>query len=165
MPAKLEIIDKKFGRLTVLAELLERQNGSIVYRCLCICGKKSNIQGRHLKSGHTKSCGCLSVEKTKARNAIRIRKYNWNWKGGKAKHCKGYILLYAPEHPYSVNGYIFEHRLVMEDILGRYLMPSEVVHHGNGIKDDNSPKNLIYFPTESDHQKYESKLRLICKET
>jgi hypothetical protein len=40
------------------------------------------------------------------------------------------------------NGYILEHRLVMEGVLGRRLRVDEVVHHLNGDKLDNSPANL-----------------------
>ena len=65
------------------------------------------------------------------------------WKGGRAKATGGYIKIKSPGH-LNVNceGYVLEHRLVMEKMLSRTLLPYEEVHHKNGVKDDNRPENL-----------------------
>jgi hypothetical protein len=68
---------------------------------------------------------------------------NPNWKGGRTYHKKGYVMLLHPSHPRaSSNGYVLEHILVMEEILGRPLEADEYVHHINGVRSDNSPANL-----------------------
>lgn len=70
------------------------------------------------------------------------REDNFNWKGGKQLH-NGYVMVRFPEHPFAKgNGYVFEHRLVMEKHIGRYMFPHEFIHHINKVKTDNRIKNL-----------------------
>jgi hypothetical protein len=65
------------------------------------------------------------------------------WKGGRVHDSAGYIMIYKPEHPnHDAHGYMLEHRLVMEFYLDRYLTVDEIVHHKNGIRDDNRLENL-----------------------
>lgn len=65
------------------------------------------------------------------------------WKGGRIRGINGYIKIHKPIHPFAnKRGYVLEHRLIMEKMLGRYLKIYENVHHKNNIKDDNRPVNL-----------------------
>jgi len=67
------------------------------------------------------------------------------WKGGRSKDSRGYITI-------SSLRWKREHRVVAEAMLGRPLLPHEVVHHLNGRKDDNRPVNLQVL-SRTDHSR------------
>lgn len=80
-----------------------------------------------------------------------------NWKGGRKVRKDGYTLVVAPDdHPHPSDTsrgrkYILEHRLVMEQHLGRYLLPTEVIHHIDGNPRNNDISNLRLYASQSEH--------------
>ena len=121
------------------------------------------------------SKACMETNKAhKAGQAERVTgSNNPMWAGGISKHSDGYIYKYAPDHPFSSNGYVFEHRLAAEDKLRstdpesvflvrlgdrKYLRPEISVHHIDGDKTNNTPDNLMVV-TNSEHQKIHAALR------
>jgi len=88
------------------------------------------------------------------RKTIKLKtgrgKNNQNWQGGRHKDNWGYFIVYRPDHPKArMNGFILEHRLIWEEYHGRSIPDGWVVHHINGIKDDNSPENLLAVPMKN----------------
>lgn len=68
---------------------------------------------------------------------------NSAWKGGRTLASNGYYLVKRIGHPMAdCRGYVYEHRLVAAEHLGRMLDRSELVHHKNEIKTDNRWENL-----------------------
>lgn len=71
-----------------------------------------------------------------------------NRQPGRAITESGYVRVWMPEHPFAQSGsYVPEHRLVMEESLGRYLAEGETIHHKNGIRHDNRLENLELWAT------------------
>jgi hypothetical protein len=80
------------------------------------------------------------------------REQRHDWKGG-VKMMKGYRYLRTPGHPSGTKHgcYVAEHRLVMENKIGRYLLPTEVVDHIDGDISNNHPSNLRVFENNAEH--------------
>lgn len=82
-----------------------------------------------------------------------------NGSGHIKKRADGYNAVYFPSHPSSnQDGYVMEHVLVMEKAIGRILEDDEVVHHENGIRNDNRIENLKLM-TFKEHARYHMKQR------
>lgn len=63
MPKKLNLLGQKYGRLEVIKEM-PSQKGSGAWLCRCECGNEKIVLTRSLRSGNTRSCGCLHKEIT-----------------------------------------------------------------------------------------------------
>lgn len=89
----------------------------------------------------------------KRRNHVDAGRLEGDRHIGNRKYNDGYIMVFMPDHPYAMScGNVLEHRLVLEEKLGRYLDPDEHGHHLNGIKDDNRPENLVAMPKARHNQ-------------
>lgn len=98
-----------------------------------VCGKQFSSKQRKRKCCSWK-CGCAYKSQTQQ------GKNNPYWKGGRHIDQDGYVRIRVYE-----NGKSFEkaeHRIVMEEYIGRKLSSFEIVHHRNGIRDDNHISNL-----------------------
>jgi len=60
------LIGKRFGRLVVTDQTGGRQNGSIIWGCMCDCGTRRLVPTNRLRSGNTQSCGCLQKERQRS---------------------------------------------------------------------------------------------------
>lgn len=108
--------------------------------------------------GHEYKPSQKVINKVLKRSGVPLRgrgapmERNTFWKGGVVRDKSGYVLVKTPGHPYAdYKGYVRQHRLVMEQTLGRYLLPHEVVHHKDGNTSNNHPENLEIFHSNSDH--------------
>lgn len=81
-----------------------------------------------------------------------VRENNHNWNGGKTSDSRGRILLLNKNHPrHTHEGYVFEHILVAEKALGKFITKDHPIHHVNGIQSDNRPCNLVVCENSAYH--------------
>ena len=119
-----------------------------------LCGKKFIISLSR-KDSKTRGKFCSAQCRSKFHSLEMAGKGNSLWHGGYF-YRSGYKFIYQPNHPFANKlGYVREHRLVMEKHLGRLLKQEEVVHHKNGIKDDNRIENLELLANDSEHASLE----------
>lgn len=108
--------------------------------CECGCGRataiaKDTLRSRRHFRGHP-------LPYLRGHSPKRTGASSHKWKGGRIIR-RGYVLLYMPEHQAAdVKGYVPEHRFVWEQKHGP-LAPGQVLHHINGVPDDNRLANLV----------------------
>lgn len=124
-PEEVEGMDVRFD-----FDSQRREKGHIVIDKICTeCDERITVRSATIKmtlrKGGTPQGKCISCGQP-----------GWYLSSG------GYMQLRMPDHPAAVNGYVPEHRHVMEKTLGRYLNDGETVHHIDGNKVNNNPENL-----------------------
>lgn len=82
MPPPLDLKGHRFGRLCVLELAEDDTRAGRWWRCLCDCGTRLNVLTTYLRTGDTKSCGCLKVDRSRERATKHGMKYTpeyWCW--------------------------------------------------------------------------------------
>ena len=110
----------------------------------CVCSKEILQADSNRKKGNQPTCGKICVQKLHA-------KPDGNKKFKRATP-DSHVLVKSSTHPgKDKTGYVPEHRLVVEQSIGRLLKKNEIVHHKNLLKGDNRLENLVVFSSDKEH--------------
>lgn len=124
-----------------------RYNGGLelVTKTCLSCGKGFDLIKRITRLRPAKYC---------SRKCVNLSKRT----GKSPKTVNGYLYLWKPDHPQAnCDGYVAEHRLIMEKSIGRHIEPEEIVHHINHTRNDNRIENLQLVASNSEHNLLHSK--------
>lgn len=162
MKKVVDLTGQKFGRLTILSRNLEYQKKDkyhkVYWNCLCDCGANIVCSSINLKSGNTKSCGCLRNEKNHAQKNTKSNQWIEEKDCVVGITCKGEKFYIDKEDYEKVKNYcwridknsgyviansrngsnkvIFIHRIIMDP------KDEELIDHKNWNKADNRKSNL-----------------------
>ena len=140
--------ESKIGSIKTGKELgYKNQKAKYIYQPCLDCGALRWVRLLDLKTGQPKLSylRCRSCSRRSQMTGLFGDKHN-GWKGGRYRKGK-YIVRWVAQDDFFYSmadsrGKVLEHRLIMAQTLGRCLHSWEIVHHKNGIKDDNRIENL-----------------------
>jgi len=69
----IDLTGKSFGRLVVRERAGADKGGHARWRCLCLCGRETIVEGGSLRRGDTASCGCIAIERGRDQGLSNIR--------------------------------------------------------------------------------------------
>lgn len=93
MPKLVEMVGKKYNRLTVSQKYSTDNRGEVLWKCICDCGNEIVALGGNIRSGGTKSCGCLNNERIgdlrRSHNMAKSRIFRiWTGIRKRCNNCK-----------------------------------------------------------------------------
>ncbi len=170
---------REHTRRAVESEVIDIEQATLVVynvamiKCICECGVEYITYPSRIIAGRGKYCSRRCSDKyTLIKKGQRLSARTEFVKGQMPHNYKGYKFtqarpqsgiykqIYKPEHPFATkSGHVREHRLVMEEQLGRYLRSDEVIAHINMDTLDNRPENLRVM-LKVDHDKMNTKLNV-----
>ena len=132
------------------------QKNDALLRQMALEGLSLSEMARRLGTTHHRVSDYLKRHAIPRTPFVQAGPNNPSWQGGRVLEKKtgrtSYWLIHQPDHPRANrHGYVREHRLVMEQMLGRYLTPKEVVDHIDRDGLNNAPANLRLFSTNAEH--------------
>ena len=135
----------EIGEIRKAREIGKVGNNQYIWHTCPDCGKQRWITPTNLRKSKD-SIGRCQLCATKNAGVPGQGPKSHAWKGGK-RHFRGYVGVWLAPNDFFYSmadktGGVAEHRLIMAQHLGRCLQSWEIVHHKNGIRDDNRIENL-----------------------
>lgn len=136
-----------------IGEIFKVNYVKFIWQACSGCGKERGVKIVKGKPIYSRCCKCSNISTGVGRQYDKCI----GWKGGRLKNAMGYIQILLKRNDFfypmvTKMGYVLEHRLVMAKSLGRCLHMWELVHHENGIKDDNRIENLQLVSIDKHNQ-------------
>jgi len=119
-----------------------------IWSACSLCGRQRWVPIKSIKTLEPVSHSCKKCNPP----PIKVS----HFEDGKQRTKQGYLLVHLSQGDFfssmlNGGGNVMDHRLVMAKSLGRCLQKWEIVHHKNGIKDDNRIENLELTASNGDH--------------